>query len=250
MPDIFNRLKFILLIILTTLTGLVSAQTTTVRGAVTDAKTGDPIPFVNVFFEGTNEGKTTDFNGQYFIEIKDTVSRMRFSILGYQTEYKNIKPGESQILSLKMSPVAKELKAVDIKAEKKKYKNKNNPAVELIQRVIDKKNDNRKDQLNAYQYEKYEKVQYALSNISEKFKNKKYLKKFQFVFDNLDSNQMPGKVILPMYIKETLSDIYYRKDPIEKKEIVKFRRSHFRQINSPAPSTYWLSIIGNNLTAN
>ncbi len=66
---------------------------------------------------------------------------MRFSILGYQTEFRDIKPGESQIVSVKMSPQAKELKAVDIKAEKKKYKNKNNPAVELIHRVIAKKKD-------------------------------------------------------------------------------------------------------------
>ncbi len=226
MPD-----KILIRLRITLLSGLVlfcmhaSAQTTTVRGAVTDAKSGDPIPFVNVFFEGTNEGKTTDFNGQYFIETTQSVTRMRFSILGYQTEFRDIKPGESQILSVKMKPQAKELKAVEVKAEKKKYKNKNNPAVELIQRVIDKKKDNRKDQLNAYQYEKYEKVQYAFSNITEKFKNKKYLKKFQFVFDNLDSNQMPGKVILPIYIKEILSDVYFRKDPKDKKEIVKAERA-------------------------
>lgn len=83
---------------------------TIVRGAVTDAKTGETIPFVNVLFEGTNTGKTTDFNGQYFIQTNDTVSRIRFSILGYKTEFRNVKPGESQIISMKLTPEVMQLK--------------------------------------------------------------------------------------------------------------------------------------------
>ncbi len=198
---------------------------TTIRGAITDAKTGETLPFVNVFFEGTAIGKTTDFNGQYFIETTDSVSRLRFSLLGYKTELREIKFNQSQILSLKLNPDVRELKAVTVKGEKKRYKNKDNPAVDLIRRVIDRKKDNRKEQVTGYQFEKYEKVQFALSNISEKFKNRKYLKSFQFIFDNLDSNQMPGKVILPMYLKETLSDVYYRKKPKDEKEIIIGTRS-------------------------
>ena len=154
-------------------------QKTTVRGAITDAKTGESIPFVNVFFEGTNIGKTTDFNGQYFIETTDSVKRLRFSNLGYKTEFRDIKYGESQIVSLKLSLEAKELKAVTVKGDKQRYRNKNNPAVDLIRKVIDKKKENRKDQIGSFEYGKYEKVQFALSNITEKFKNKKYLKQFQ-----------------------------------------------------------------------
>ncbi len=213
--------SFITLLVILAGHGKTIAQTTTIRGAVTDAKTGEAIPFVNVFFEGTSVGKTTDFNGQYFIEADVPVTRLRFSILGYKTELRDIKYGESQILSIKMTAEVKQLKEVNIKGEKKRYKNKNNPAVDLIRLVIDHKKENRKDNFNSYQYEKYEKVQFALSNISEKFKNKKYLKQFQFIFDNLDSNQMPGKVILPMYLKEQLSDYYYRKDPKAQKEIIK-----------------------------
>ncbi len=197
------------------------AQTTTIRGLVTDAKTGDAIPFVNVFFEGTSIGKTTDFNGQYFIETNEVVSRLRFSLLGYKTDFINISYGISQIVSVKLSPEVKQLKELNVSGEKQRYRNKNNPAVELIRLVIDHKKDNRKDNISAFQYEKYEKVQFALSNISLKFKNKKYLKQFQFIFENLDSNLMPGKVILPMYLKETLSDYYFKKNPKDQKEIIK-----------------------------
>ena len=200
------------------------AQTTTIRGVITDIKTGDAIPFVNVFFEGTDIGITTDFNGQYFIEANVVVSRLRFSLLGYKTEFVTISYGTSQIVSVKLSPDIKLLKELIVKGEKQRYRNKNNPAVELIRLVIDHKKENRKDNFSAYQYEKYEKVQFALSNISQKFKNKKYLKQFQFIFENLDSNLMPGKVILPMYLKETLSDNYYKKTPKEEKVIIKGNR--------------------------
>lgn len=196
-------------------------QTTTVRGAVTDAKTGEPLPFVVVIFEGTGVGKNTDFNGQYIIETNDASPKLKFSLVGYKTVVRDIAVGQSQIVSVKMTPETQELKEVTVKGEKKRYRNKDNPAVELIRKVIDNKKQNRKTHIDAFQYEKYEKVQFALSNISEKFKNRRYLKNFQFIFDNLDSNSIPGKVILPMYLRETLSDYYYRKDPRRVKEIVK-----------------------------
>ncbi len=217
-----NRLRlFAFLLYFLSIPFWLSAQTTTVRGLVTDAKTGDPLPFVSVFIEGTNIGKNTDFNGQYFIETNNPGTKLKFVLVGYSPVIKDLEVGQSQIVSVKMSIAVKELKTVEIKSTKQRYKNKDNPAVELIDRVIAHKHQNRKDQFNSYQYEKYEKVQFALSNITQKFKDKKYLKKFQFVFDNLDSNQMPGKVILPMYLQEKLSDVYYRKDPSSTKEFVK-----------------------------
>ncbi|HQV99740.1 MAG TPA: DUF5686 family protein, partial [Bacteroidia bacterium] len=194
---------------------------TIVRGLVTDAKTGEPLPFVSVLLDGTTEGRNTDFNGQYFMETNSTGTKLKFVLIGYQTVTKDLVQGQSQIISVKMSAVAKELKTVEIKGSKQRYKNKDNPAVELIDRVIAHKRQNRKEQIPAYQYEKYEKVQFALSNITEKFKNRKYLKNFQFIFNNLDSNQMPGKVILPMYLQETLSDVYYLKSEKKLKEIIK-----------------------------
>jgi hypothetical protein len=40
---------------------VVLAQETVIRGKITDAFSGDPIPFVNVVFKGTSIGTTTDF---------------------------------------------------------------------------------------------------------------------------------------------------------------------------------------------
>ncbi|MCA6404531.1 MAG: carboxypeptidase-like regulatory domain-containing protein, partial [Cytophagales bacterium] len=41
------------------------SQETIITGKVTDAASGDPIPFVNVVFKGTSVGMTTDFDGKF-----------------------------------------------------------------------------------------------------------------------------------------------------------------------------------------
>ncbi len=199
---------------------LPAQQTTTIKGVVTDIKTGEPIPFVNITEQGTLKGTTTDFYGQYLLQTSDTITRLTYTNLGFKPEVRRIEIGRNQIINVKMTPAVKEIKEVTIKGKKKKYRNKDNPAVELIRKVIEHKKDNRKEEIPAYEYEKYEKVQFALSNLTQKFKNKKYLKNFQFIFENLDTNKS-GKEILPLFLKENLSDVYYRKSPRGKKEFVK-----------------------------
>ncbi len=43
------------------------AQTGKIVGTVTDASTGDPLPGVNVYLDGTTQGTSTDFDGKYVI---------------------------------------------------------------------------------------------------------------------------------------------------------------------------------------
>lgn len=65
---------------------LLWAQSTRVRGKVTDAKTGEVLPLVNVFFKGTTVGMTTDFEGEYTIETRQEVSELQASFVGYETK--------------------------------------------------------------------------------------------------------------------------------------------------------------------
>ena len=84
---------------------------TIVRGVVTDAKTGEPLPFVSVILEGPTEGRNTDFNGQYHMETNAPGTKLKFVLVGYQTVTKDIVQGQSQIISVKMPAAVKELKA-------------------------------------------------------------------------------------------------------------------------------------------
>lgn len=72
---------------LTLLTGLVYAGTTgKLTGKVTDKKTGEPLPFVNITLEGTTIGAATDLDGKYVIlNIPPGKYNVKFQYIGYQT---------------------------------------------------------------------------------------------------------------------------------------------------------------------
>lgn len=200
--------------------GQISAPTV-VKGRITDAITGEPLPLVAVVFVKTTTGATTDANGTYILTGKKFSNKVQFSCLGYKTVEFPILTGQTQVLDIKMQPETRQLREVEVKPKKSRYRNKDNPAVALINQVIDHKGKNRKEQYNTYSYERYEKTQFALSNLTPEFKNRRFLKKFRFIFNNVDSTKIPGKEILPLYLKETLSDCYSRKSPKASREIIK-----------------------------
>ena len=205
--------------------GQTSLPFTIVKGVITDAETGEPLPFVNVLADGSKSlGTTTDFSGQFVLQNSEPFTKIKITFLGYKTQSRTVTPYKTQNFNFRLEKETKELKEVIIKAGKRGYRNKDNPAVQLIQLVIDHKDENRKNAVEAYEVEKYEKVQFALSNISEKFKNRKFLRKFQFIFENIDTVSLKGKEILPVYLTETISDLYYKKDPKASKEIVQGTR--------------------------
>jgi hypothetical protein len=194
---------------------------TIVKGRITDAVTNEPLPLVAVVFVKTITGTTSDMNGNYYLTGKKYSNKVQFSCLGYETVELPVLTGQTQTLDVRLKPQTKQLNEVVVKPKKSRYRNKDNPAVSLINQVIAHKNENRKEQLNAYSYEKYDKTQFALSNLTEEFKNRKYLKKFKFIFNNVDSTKIQGKEILTLYLKETLSDIYVRKSPKTNLEVIK-----------------------------
>jgi outer membrane receptor protein involved in Fe transport len=62
------------------------AQHGTIRGVVTDAATGDPLPGVNVFIEGTTLGGSTGMDGSYvIIGVRPDTYNVIFSFIGYES---------------------------------------------------------------------------------------------------------------------------------------------------------------------
>ncbi len=211
--------KFLILFLF--ISQLVFAQKTLVTGTVSDSKTSEPLAFATVFFDESSVGTTTDEAGKFSIQTEKGYTKLKVLAMGYKPISKEVLPGQEQVMHFKLVPEAKQLNEVTVKGQKNKYRNKNNPAVDLIRKVIDHKAENRKEGFDYYEFEKYEKIQFAVSNVTEKFQNKKVFKKFQFVFENLDTTKLAGKPVLPVYLKESLSEVRYRKSPKEKKEIVK-----------------------------
>jgi hypothetical protein len=193
---------------------------TVVNGFVKDASTLQPLSFVSVYFED-GKGVLTGRDGSYSIDIKSARGKkLTFSYVGYKKVVKPIIPGKEQQINVNLEP-GKELAEIVIKTRKRgKYRNRNNPAVQLIDLVIENKNKNRITSYDFVQYQQYEKLALSLVNKSEKLMKSRILKNYKFVLENVDTTTIEGKSLLPIYISEKLSARYLKKDPEKNKTVV------------------------------
>lgn len=221
----FNYIKgllfFILLIcgIATPTSGL-AQLTTTVEGTVIDSLTREPLPYVTLFIKGTTTGAMTDEEGYFEFKSTSPNTTLVASLLGYKDVTTTIRLGQVNKLQIEMAETAIAVQEVVIKPKKERYSKKNNPAVELVEKIINSRDRNTPENHDFYQHEKYEKITLALNDFSEEQKKKWLFKKFQFIFDFVDTSEVSGKPILTVSIKERLENEYYRKSPKTRKQIV------------------------------
>lgn len=199
--------------------GLAEAQKTTVRGRVVDAKKGEGVSFAAISFANTTEGVTTDLDGSFELTSNlPGLKAIEVSYVGYETLVLPIQSGQTQIMNIKFKEVGLVV-GQDIIVIGQRLANKDTAAIRLYRRVVANKDQNRPENYDSYAYAKYVKTQFDIFNIKKGFKDNKLIKKFDFVLENLDT--LPdGRVFLPAMIRETASDVWFRKDK-GTKEIVK-----------------------------
>ena len=198
---------------------------TSASGIVKDSITGEPLPFVSVYFDGSTIGAMTDDNGTFTLQNNQGYTKLAAASLGYDTKFIDLKPGKkNDNLEVLLKPTAFEISEVVVKPKREKNTRKDNPAVELIKKVIAHKNDNRIEAKPEYQTEVYEKLSLSLDNFNPNLDKNKFLKKFKFIKNYLDTSEFNGKPILTVSVRENLSDFYYRKSPKAEKTIVRAKR--------------------------
>ncbi len=198
---------------------LLGQGVTRVSGHIYDAQTKEPIAFANVSFKNTSVGTTTDLDGYFEIESRFVTDSLCASFLGFEENCAIIaKETRTRDIDFYLVQKSLELDNVVIKAEKAKYSKKNNPAVDLMRKVIANKKNNRLEGQPFYSYDQYERIELDLNNITVQFKDRKLFKSFDLLWNYLDTSEVNGKIFLPMYLQESRSKIYYRKDPESKKE--------------------------------
>lgn len=186
---------------------LLQAQETTFKGKITDANSGDPIPFVNVIFKGTDIGTTTDFDGNYLIKTDTPHDTLFASYIGYKPKFKIVSKGGTQVVNFQLEEDVTNLQEIVVLAGE-------NPAFEILRRVVKNKSMNDKRKLTAYEYDTYTKVEIDVDNISDKLRENKVMKKIAQVLDSVEQLAgEDGKPILPLFISESVSKFYYRDNP-------------------------------------
>ncbi|MFA8300266.1 MAG: DUF5686 family protein [Hyphomicrobiales bacterium] len=214
MSSYLKTFFFIISFFCLTSASAVYAQKTKIIGKVLDAQTLEPLPFVNVLLKNTNVGTTTDFEGRFSIETTVKSDSLLASYIGYKSYKVKIKNYSFQELEILMQSNNITLEEVIIRPGE-------NPAEILLKKVIKNKKKNNTKNIDFVEYEKYNKIEFDANNIGEKFKKRKLLKHFQFIFDYMDTSIVNGKSYLPVFLSESLSDVYKRTDPKKSLEIVK-----------------------------
>jgi len=111
-----KKIKISFTILVMFLSGLLYAQNGLIKGTVTDKKTGEPLPGVNVSLENSNTGVTTDFDGNYSITIENPKGKkLIFSYMGYEDTSVVLKDG-NQTVNVALEPSNTKLKEVVVTA--------------------------------------------------------------------------------------------------------------------------------------
>lgn len=208
-----------ILFLICSLLSVVLAQAQQIRGVVTDAETGDSIPMASVIYKGHHVAVVSDVSGRFTIDRHEGWN-ITFSAVGYKSRIVAVTSKTKGRLHIKLSPDKHMLAEVTVKAKRQKYSRKNNPAVELMRRVVAAKKKTDLSLNDYYQYNKYEKITLSLNDLKPEQLETGPFKKHPWLVEQVEVSPQTGKMILPVSVDETVSQKIYRRNPRSEKTIV------------------------------
>ena len=197
-----KNLLFLLFFLLVSASA-VFAQTK-VSGIVVD-KSNQPIPFANVVFKGSSEGIVTNEDGKFYLESQKSYSILLISSVGFSEKEIVLDKLVNYNFKIQLSE-AESLSEVVVFAGK--TSKKNNPALDILRKIWERKRKNGLYQFDQYQMEKYEKIEFDMNSIDSAFMKNKLFKGMEFIFNQMDTSRVTGKTYLPIFINESLNDVY------------------------------------------
>ncbi|UFH56615.1 carboxypeptidase-like regulatory domain-containing protein [Spirosoma sp. KNUC1025] len=114
----------VLLLVGLTLTTHAQTITTTLSGLVTDATTGKPMPFANVYLNGSTQGTLTDEKGHFSLTgIPLGTTEIVASFVGYQPDKKLLRfdTPDAKTSNFRLKPSDQLLNAVTVRGNLKKW---------------------------------------------------------------------------------------------------------------------------------
>ena len=187
---------------------------------VVDWQTGDSIPYANAVYRNLKLGASSDANGHFSIARK-VGEQLTITAIGYKPRYIKITAHTARELKVTLIADSKQLQGIVVKAKRRhKYSRKDNPAVELMRRVIAAKKQTHLENHDYYQYDKYQKVTMGINNLTPDELEGSMFKKAPWLLDQVETCPYNNKLILPISVDETLTQHLYRKTPRDEKDIV------------------------------
>ena len=210
----------VVVILITYHLSLITSSAQTLTGHVLDAQTGDSIPMASCIYRGHGVAVASKLNGSFTIDRHDGWP-LTFSAVGYHQQTIIVDHRTPHYLRILLKPDSKMLGEVTVKSKRSRYSRKNNPAVELMKKVVAAKKRTDLSNHDFYQYNKYQKLTLALNDVTPAFLDSSRLGKKQWLRDQVETCPYNQKLILPISVDETVSQKIYRKSPHDEKTIIK-----------------------------
>ena len=195
----------------------------TIVGHVVDEATGENLGFASVQYKDHHVAAITDLNGRFTIE-RHKGWKLTVSAVGYKSRTYTV-DADMDKLFVSLREDNRALKEVTVHSKRSRYKRKNNPAVELMRKVIANKKVTDLSRKDYYQYMKYQKLTLALNDMKMETLASPKISKYKWITDQVETCPQTGKLILPASVDETVTQKIYRRSPHAEKEIVKGQRS-------------------------
>ena len=192
-----------------------SAQHKRISGSVRDSHSEEAIPFASVTFQHTTIGQLTDSAGGFSFYFDNwPADTLIITCVGYQPFLFPIDKNKDSVLANLMLERGTFNEGVRVKA-------KVNKGLLIWRKIVQNKPKNDRYRFSNFSYELYNKLELDIKNFNfgkiAKFKPLRSVG--NIIKQNIDSTE--GVKYLPTYLTETISDYYYQKRPLKRRETIK-----------------------------
>src|SRR5579863_4896514 len=176
------RLKGWILLLLIMVTAWRSqAQDVTLHGIVKDSATQTPLTNASISIKGLHGGARSNSEGRFRIPTSQHAVTITVTSVGYNPHTIHLDSVPAYEISIPLSRQFKQLQNALVINKKQRYRNKGNPAVELIRQVIDHKDSNRMEAYSYATYQKYEKLIVSVDKVNDKITKNGLLRPYHFL---------------------------------------------------------------------
>lgn len=204
------------------------SQVKVLKGIVKDVHSDERIPFASLKFLKAGTGKLADSAGAFIFRFdkwpQDTLS---VTYVGYQD------------FNIPLAAHKGDTLTVMVNMERGKYaaevvvKRKIDRGLLMWKRIVRRKPYNDRYRFANFSYELYNKLELDLKNLNkERLGEMKLLRPFKFILNNVDTTE--DAPFLPVYLTESISDYYYQKSPLKRREV--FRGSKTMGVDNESVS--------------
>ena len=210
----------VLLVLVTYHLSLITSSAQMLTGQVFDAQSGETVPMVSCIYRGHGVAVASDVDGNFQIARHDGW-QLTLSAVGYQPQTINVDASTPRNLRITLVSDSHQLGEVTVRSRRGRYSRRNNPAVELMRKVIAAKKRTDLDNHDFYQYNKYQKLTLAINDVTNGFLDSTKISRKQWLLNQVEVCPYNQKLILPISVDETVSQHLYRRDPHDERTIIR-----------------------------